>query len=245
MKHQNIILEICTAHIESALLAARAGADRLEFCGNLGEGGTTPSMGSVLTLLKETNIPVMVMIRPRGGNFIYTETEFTSMCRDIEILRETGISGIVFGLLNKHGEIDMAKCSKLLEIAGNIDTTFHRAFDATPDLQASLENLCTLGFKRVLTSGGQNTALEGKDNLARLVRQAAGRIVVMPGGGVRSHNITGLWQSTSANEFHMAPLKRSQSNPGMPAKFNQDDDNHMVDTVEIENTLREIKKLTQ
>lgn len=238
MKDQNIILEICTAHLEAALAAAFAGADRLEFCSNLGEGGTTPSLGSVRTLLSETGTPVMVMIRPRGGNFEYTEKEFASMCRDTELLRDTGISGIVFGILDRHGEVDMGRCSKLMEIAGSLDTTFHRAFDATSDLHSSLEKLCALGFRRVLTSGGRNTAGDGKEILGNLVKQAAGRIVVMPGGGVRSHNIADLWQHTTAVEFHMAPLRKSSPNAhGM--------DDYMVDTHEIEKTRVVLKNLIQ
>lgn len=213
MEGGRFILEAGCADLESALRAARAGADRIELFAGMAEGGTTPSAGIIRYVLENVGIPFRVMIRPRGGDFVYSEDEFRAMCADVDLVRQLGAGGIVVGCLTEERTIDVEKCRELKRRAGPMELTFHRAFDLTPDLNASLEILKELGFHRVLTAGGQATAWEGRETLRTLCRLAGSDIIVMPGGGVRASNLKALAEATGCTEFHMAPVIRRGVKP--------------------------------
>ena len=210
---KRVRLEVCIDSVESALAAERGGADRLELCTNLVEGGTTPSLGMVRAVLGATRLPVMVMIRPRGGHFHYNAQERDVMVRDVAALVQEPVAGIVVGPLTPDGAVDVECCRELLDAAGCVaggggtatrraSVTFHRAFDQVADPAGALETLVELGMHRVLTSGQCPTAPEGLANLSALVRQARDRIVVMPGCGVRGANVEQLVRATGACEVH-------------------------------------------
>lgn len=195
-------LEICAGSVQSAVAAQVGGAQRLELCQNLEQGGITPSFGLVQRVLGLVSIPVFVLIRPRPGNFCYSPDELAIMAADIAQCRALGCAGVVLGVLDGQGRVDIPRCQALVEAAGPLPVTFHRAFDACPDQARALEDVVTLGCQRILTSGGQATAEAGQAQLAALVAQAAGRISIMPGAGIRPHNIRALAASSGATEFH-------------------------------------------
>ena len=200
------LLEICAGSLVSALIAQTGGAHRIELCENLNLGGTTPSFGALSLVRQMVKIPVNVLIRPRGGNFMYSEFEISVMKMDIECCKMLGFDGVVFGTLNEDHTVNTEQCKQLLELAHPLSTTFHRAFDETPDPFKTLETLKELGFTRVLTSGAQPTAMEGKETLAKLVKMAGKEIIVMPGGGIRPENIKELSEYTLAREYHSAAM---------------------------------------
>lgn len=195
-------LEICAYSVTSAVQAERAGADRIELCAGLLEGGTTPSWGTIATAKRLLQIPVFPIIRPRGGDFCYDEFEFEVMCQDVAKAKALDADGVVIGILTEEGDIDQERMRILIELAKPMQVTCHRAFDMVRDPARALEQLIALGVDRVLTSGQANTAPEGVDAISRLVAQAAGRISIMPGSGVRPENIAQLQTLTGANEFH-------------------------------------------
>ncbi|WP_295771557.1 copper homeostasis protein CutC [uncultured Mucilaginibacter sp.] len=197
-----IKIEICAGSVNSALIAQQGGAYRVELCDNLKEGGTTPSYAQIAMARKLLNIKLYVIIRPRGGDFLYSDLEFEIMREDIKCCQEIGCDGVVFGLLKSDGHIDIKRCLKLKEAAGNMGLTFHRAFDRCKDPLAALEDIIDLGFERILTSGLEEDALTGARLISNLVKQAKGRISIMPGAGVRTSNLAQLIQLTGANEFH-------------------------------------------
>lgn len=197
-------IEVCSYNYQSALNAMQAGVHRIELCDNMYEGGTTPSYG-LITLLRETlDIDINVMIRPRGGDFFYDDFEFEVMKHDIEMCKQLRANGVVFGILKQDGSIDVERTSELRDIAGQMSVTFHRAFDMSADLSSSLDNLISTGIDRVLTSGGFNTALEGRDVIKELVTKSNGNIIIMPGSGINFENISYLKEFTGANEFHLS-----------------------------------------
>ena len=201
------ILEVCVDSLESAINAQVAGADRVELCCNLNEGGTTPSYGTIVTVRQNLEIEVYVMIRPRGSDFLYTDPEFDIMKRDIEVCGEAGADGIVIGMLQRDGNIDIDHTSKLIEIARPLRVTFHRAFDMCADPIKCLEDVISTGAERLLTSGQKKDALEGSDLIEKLVKQADNRIIIMPGGGINESNIIKIARVTGANEFHLTGRK--------------------------------------
>ena len=203
-----IALEICTDSVESCLEAQKAGATRVELCANLFEGGTTPSGGCITLARQNLNIGLHVLLRPRGGDFCYSELEFEVMQRDLEFIKKAGCDGIVLGLLKPDGQIDTARTAALIAAARPMSITFHRAFDMTPDPIAALEKLITLGIDRLLTSGQERTALEGSELINQLVHKAQGKIIIMPGGGITERNIARLRRETGASEFHMSARKK-------------------------------------
>lgn len=205
-------LEVCTSNFKSAIAALEGGAHRIELCENLIEGGTTPSLGMIRAVKKRLNLPVFVLIRPRGGNFCYTPDEFAIMQEDLHICREEGVEGVVFGALLPNGTIDTLACQGLLEAAKGMETTFHRAFDEVPNMEEAIEILVSLGFSRILTSGQKDTALAGVPNLAQLVRVARGRIGILPGGGISPENAVEILQKTGVKELH-ASLRRTITTP--------------------------------
>jgi copper homeostasis protein len=201
-------LEIAVFSIEAALDAFHAGADRVEFCENPLEGGTTPSYGSLVTLSMLTDKPVFPIIRPRGGDFLYTRNEFESMKSDVLMAKKLGFPGVVIGLLNTDGTIDTVRTRELVDLAGKeMEVTFHRAFDRCKDPFNALEEVIQTGCKRILTSGQVPNAADNLPFLKKLVEQANHRIKIMPGSGVRSNNIKEIIAITGASEMHSSARK--------------------------------------
>ncbi|MBY5959246.1 copper homeostasis protein CutC [Membranicola marinus] len=199
-----MIIEIAANSYESAQIASRAGADRIELCSNLELGGTTPSPGQLLCVKNNLDIPVHVLIRPRGGDFIYTSLELEEIIESIRFCRSIGIEGVVFGFLTPAGEVDVATTKKILSHAEGMDITFHRAFDMVTHQDKALETIISLGFDRILTSGGKQSTPEGIKQIAKLIEQADGRITIMPGGGITENNINDVIHFTGASEFHLS-----------------------------------------
>ncbi|MER9054891.1 copper homeostasis protein CutC [Mesorhizobium sp. M0213] len=201
------LIEICVEGIDGLLAAQAAGADRVELCASLIEGGVTPSFGTVRTALELATIPFHVIVRPRGGDFLYSEAEYRSMLADVGALADTGVAGVVIGCLNADGTIDEQRMSELVQAAGRLNVTCHRAFDMTRDPTEALETLIRCKVGRVLTSGQRDTALEGADLLADLVRQAGDRIIILGCGGLDPENIGKVRRKTGLSEMHFAALK--------------------------------------
>jgi copper homeostasis protein len=197
-------LEICVDSVQSALDAQKAGASRVELCDNLYEGGTTPSYGTIESARNNLEIGLHVLIRPRAGDFLYSDIEFDIMRRDVKICKECGADGIVIGILKKDGTIDVERTSELVELAHPMSVTFHRAFDMCADPSHGLEDIIGCGADRVLTSGHKNTAEEGLTLLRDLGAQAGNRIIIMPGSGINESNIERIAKITGANEFHLS-----------------------------------------
>lgn len=213
-------LEIIGFDIVSCSIAQAKGATRIELCANPEEGGTTPSFGMIEQAKKSCTIPIFPIIRPRGGDFLYNKLEFEAMKSDIKSCLSIGCEGVVIGLLNKDGSIDEERTGELVDLAGPMEVTFHRAFDRVSDPVVALEKIISIGCKRILTSGLSKTAIEGKLLLQQLIKQADNRITIMPGSGVRSSNVIELAQSTGAKAFHSSARKQLSSkmdymNPNM------------------------------
>lgn len=206
-----MVLEICANSIHSALAAQSAGAQRVELCENLGEGGTTPSFGTISLTRKRLNIDLYVLIRPRAGDFLYSDEEFEVMKTDIENCKKLNCDGVVIGILTKDGEIDVKRNQELVNLAKPMSVTFHRAFDRCKDPLNALEEVIQLGCDRILTSGLKNSAADATSLLKELVNQARGRIIIMPGAGVNSSNIKSLSEKTGAREFHSSAKKEQPS----------------------------------
>lgn len=203
MTGERVLVEVCVDSVASAIAAQRGGASRIELCSCLIEGGVTPSAGLIETVRAAVSIPVHVMIRPRGGDFCYDQHEFAGMQRDIAQAKKLGAKGIVFGILTTQGNVDSERTNQLAEQTRPLPVTFHRAFDMTSDLFGALEDLCSIGVNRVLTSGGEKTSLLGRERIAQLVRRAQGRIVIMPGSGIKPENARQLVAETGASEIHV------------------------------------------
>jgi copper homeostasis protein len=198
----NYKLEVIAFTIESCLVIERAGAHRIELCDNPGEGGTTPSYGFLKLAREKVNIDLYPMIRPRGGDFLYSDEEFELIKKDVLLCKELGCDGVVIGLLNADGTVNQKRSAELVELAYPLGVTFHRAFDRVRDGFEALETLIEIGCERVLTSGLKPNVTEGADMLEQLVKAADERIIIMPGSGVRSNNIAELAKQTGAVEFH-------------------------------------------
>ncbi|MBT2745331.1 MULTISPECIES: copper homeostasis protein CutC [unclassified Lysobacter] len=196
------LLEISANSLASALAAQAGGADRVELCENLRDGGTTPSYGTIAVARDRLRIPLYVLIRPRGGDFLYDENDLAAMRADVETCVRLGCDGVVIGALDADGAVDAGVCAELIAAAGALGVTFHRAFDAARDHGAALEAVIALGCERILTSGGAADAGQGADRIAALVAQAAGRIALMAGAGVTAHNIAALAQRAQVGELH-------------------------------------------
>jgi copper homeostasis protein len=198
-----VLVEACVDSVASAIAAQRGGAGRVELCDALFDGGTTPSAGMIAACKDAVSIPVFVMIRPRGGAFVYSDAERDVMRRDIRIARDIGADGMVIGGLLPNGQLDLALVKMLVEEAKGLPVTFHRAFDLTPDLGESLEVLAEAGVQRILTAGGTSTASDGATVLASLARRAGSRLTVLAGGGVREENVAALVWASGAREVHV------------------------------------------
>ena len=199
-------IEIACFNLESALIAQKAGADRVELCADMLVGGTTPIIETIQQARKHLTIDLYVMIRPRGGNFVCSEAEFEQMKLEIETIKKLGVNGFVFGILNKDKTINIEQNKALLELAKPFPCTFHRAFDAISDYEKAVEDVISCGFSTILTSGTFPNVMEGKEVLKQLVKQANNRIEIMPGGGLRSTNISALDEMVNANWYHSSAI---------------------------------------
>ncbi len=195
-------LEIACFNYESALIAQQGGADRVELCDSILEGGVTPNYETVVRVRKKLHIDLFVMIRPRGGNFIYSDVEFEQMKKDIQQIKLLGVNGFVFGILNEEGSVNRKQNKELVQLAAPLLCTFHRAFDVVNDLARSLEEVIDCKFSTLLTSGKKSTAVEGIENLVELTKLANGRITIMPGGGVRASNVSLIAEKTKTSFYH-------------------------------------------
>ena len=198
----SLVLEVCVESIDHAVAAERGGAHRIELCSELASGGITPRAGLMEAARHHLRLPVHVLIRPRAGDFLYSEYEFEIMERDIHMARQLGIDGIVLGMLDENGRVDITRTRKLVNLARPLPVTFHRAFDECQDMDACLEAVIQTGAARILTSAGQARASDGIAALAHLIRVAGDRIVVMPGGGVDVDNVHLILRRTAAREIH-------------------------------------------
>ncbi|HEX9605904.1 MAG TPA: copper homeostasis protein CutC [Gemmatimonadaceae bacterium] len=204
------LVEAAVETLDSALAAERAGADRIELCDNLSVGGTTPDAGLIAGIAERTRLPVFVLIRPRAGDFVYSDDEVDQMVRDTELSGRLGIAGIVTGVLTRRGRVDVERTRTLVKAAAGLPVTFHRAIDSAVDLPAALEEVIEAGASRVLTSGGAATAVESVDLIAALVGQARERITVIAGGGIREHNVRDVIARTGVREVHARLIDEGQ-----------------------------------
>ena len=196
------LLEISVEALESALAAERGGADRIELCRNLSVGGVTPDADLLRAVRAQVRIPIFSMVRPRAGDFVYSSAEFTEMKRSVVGAKESGMDGVVLGVLTKEHRVDVERTRELTELARPLPVTYHRAFDEIADLDQALEDVIQSGAKRILTSGGAKSALEGAATLAKLIEAAGERIAIVPGAGISSVNIAEVARRTRAREFH-------------------------------------------
>jgi copper homeostasis protein len=199
-------IEIASFNPESAMTAFKNGADRIELCDGLSQGGTTPDFEIVKQIRNKIDIPIFIMIRPRGGDFTYSDAEFEQMKSEVIMMKSLQVDGFVFGILDKNDEVDIERNKALVELAKPHPCTFHRAFDRTKDLENSLERVIECGFKTILTSGQKPNVSEGKENLKTLVELSNGRIEILVGGGLRSTNIQEIRGFTGAEYFHSSAI---------------------------------------
>lgn len=207
-----MVLEICVDSLESAMAAVRGGALRLEICSALSLGGITPSAGLVHRIRQQTDIELAVLLRPRSGDFVYTDFEFATIKEDILQAKKLGADSVVIGILDPDGHIDQERTKELVDLAKPLKVTFHRAFDMTPDPLSALEQVIACGVDRILTSGGSASAVDSLDTLIALCQKAKDRIVIMPGGGISAKNVAMIAIKTGASEFH-AGLKTKVPSP--------------------------------
>lgn len=244
-----MVLEIVVYNIESALKAQEGGADRIELCDNPGEGGTTPSFGIIESVRQNVNLDVYVMIRPRGGDFHYTNYEFHSMKRDIYQCQRISVDGIVFGILNADGTLDKKRCKELIDKARPLKVTCHRAFDMTRDPFEALEDCIEVGFDRILTSGHRTTAVLGADLIGELIKKANGRIAIMPGSGVNENTVEEIVLKTGAKEIHFSATAFRDSamqyrNPAIAGMGSEEGSEFKYRTVDPQR-VRAIRKLAE
>ncbi|KAF0142921.1 MAG: copper homeostasis protein cutC [Stygiobacter sp.] len=206
-----ILFEACVDSVESSVNAEAGGADRIELCADLLEGGITPSYAMIKLVPEKLKIPVNVIIRPRGGDFLYTDYEFEVMKKDIEFCKQAGVNGVVIGILNDDGTIDKTRTKELIEAAKPMSVTFHRAFDMTRDPEEALNTLIELGIDQLLTSGQEVDARKGIPTLKKLVELANNRIIIMPGGGVNEFNIKEVVEKTGVKEIHASAREKARS----------------------------------
>ena len=199
-----ILIEVCCGSVDDAVEAEKGHADRVELNSSLFLGGLTPSIGSIIEAKRRLKIPVMVMIRPRAGGFCYTQAEMAVMVNDVRLAVEYGTDGLVFGVLTSDGSIDIERCQQIIELCQGKETVFHRAFDVVPDPMKALDQLIELGFTRILTSGQQRTVTEGIELIKKLIARAGDKIEILPGGGIRHHNVQTIIEQTAARQVHLS-----------------------------------------
>jgi len=200
---EKVLVEVCVDSVESALAAERGGAARIELCSDLLEGGITPSAGLIATVRSKVSIGMHPIIRPRPGDFCYSDLEIEIMRRDIEAAKELGADGVVLGILDPHGNVDVERTRALVELARPLSVTFHRAFDMSSDLRRALDCVCQTGADRILTSGGEQTCLQGIEVIAALVKAADGRIAILAGGGIGHKDAPKIVERTRVREIHV------------------------------------------
>lgn len=200
-------LEICCGSIDDAIQAQAGGAQRVELCSALFLGGLTPSIGTMQYARQQLTVPIMAMVRPRGGGFCYTDAEFASLEHDAEALIASGADGLVFGILHEDGTVDVKRTRRMRELCGTKQSVFHRAFDVTSDPFHALDELVDLGITRILTSGQQDTVPEGADLIRRLIEHAKDRIEILPGGGIKPYNIAEVIARTGCRQVHLTAFK--------------------------------------
>ena len=242
-------IEIVVYNIESALRAQEGGADRIELCDNPGEGGTTPSYGVIEAVRQNVSLDVYVMIRPRGGDFHYTNYEFHTMKRDISQCQKISVDGVVFGILNPNGTIDKKRCKELIEKAKPLKVTCHRAFDMTRDPFEALEDCIEVGFDRILTAGQQAQAVKGAGLIGELIKKASGRIAIMPGSGVNENTVEEILKKSGATEIHFSATSSRESamtyrNPNIAGMGSDEGAEFKVRTVDPER-VRAMRKLAE
>lgn len=196
------LFEACVENYSQGKRAEEYGANRIELCDNLTQGGTTPSYGTIVLAKKNINIDINVIIRPRGGDFVYTEDEFEIMKKDIQVCKEIGINGVVFGILNKDNTLDFNRVKELVELARPLSVTFHMAFDKIKDKKQAMDKLISLEIDRILTTGGDISAFNNIESLKTLVNYADNRIIILPGGGITKDNYLELEKNIKFKEFH-------------------------------------------
>jgi copper homeostasis protein len=216
-------LEVIGFNIESCAIAQAAGAHRIELCDNPYDGGTTASHGFIKAARELLNIELFPIIRPRGGDFLFSDAEFKIMKTDVQLCKSLGCDGVVIGMLNADGSVDTLRCKQLVDLAYPLGVTFHRAFDRTNDPFKALEDIISIGCERILTSGQKPAALDAAPLINQLIQQAAGRIIIMPGSGVRSENIITLAKRTGAIEFHTSARIVAQSKMNFVIEAMQED----------------------
>ncbi|NMA95817.1 MAG: copper homeostasis protein CutC [Clostridiales bacterium] len=245
----DILVEICCGSFLDALEAEKAGADRIELNSSLFFGGLTPSAGTIAKVKEEVSIPCMVMIRPRGIGFCYTEEELSAMERDIDIALDLGADGFVFGVLNEDSTIDINACKRLIKRCGDREIMFHRAFDVVPNPIEALDIIIDLGFHRILTSGQAKNSYEGIAFLKQIIERSKGQIEILPGGGIRSHNVVEICERTGCTQVHLGPLRKvlersSLYNPEikfLPSELPREDSYEIVDREVVEEIVRLVK----
>lgn len=235
MEYRKYTIEIASADFATTKSAVDGGADRIELCADLYQGGTTPSYGAILKCREAFDVELFPIIRPRGGDFLYSDEEFAIMLQEIRLCKEVGCDGVVIGLLNSDGSIDLKRTTHLVKKAFPMEVTFHRAFDRCKDPFAALEELIEAGCQRILTSGQKPTAPEGVDLIAELVKAANERIVIMPGSGVRKENIKMLAKKTGAAEFHASLRSRVRGSMEFinPAFGEEDYTNPAINSLDV------------
>jgi copper homeostasis protein len=211
MLPMSYIIEIATSDFSTTQSAVDGGADRIELCANLAEGGTTPSFASIKKCRESFSVELYPIIRPRGGDFLYTKDEYEIMLKEVILCRQLGCDGVVIGLLNMDGSIDVARTANLVEAAYPLGVTFHRAFDRCTEPFEAMEQIIEIGCERILTSGQQPTVNEGVELIADLKKAADNRIIIMPGSGVRADNIKMLAEKTGCTEFHSSLRSKEKS----------------------------------
>jgi len=230
------MFEVCATNLPSVLAAERGGAQRIELCSALDVGGLSPSIGLIRAAVQSVRIPVYVLIRPREGDFCYTDAELAVMLADIRACREAGAAGLVIGALQADGQLHLEQLAALRKAAGPLPVTCHRAFDFTPDPWAALDQLVDLNIQRVLSSGQAETAFAGRFLLQKMVQHAAGRLIVMPGAGITAANIAAVVEVSGAQEFHFTAKKKVQSSstvglPGLENSYWQSDEALIRETI--------------
>lgn len=235
MPGKKYIIEIATSDFSTTKSAFEAGADRIELCANLAEGGTTPSYGTIKQCRESFDVPLYPMIRPRGGDFLYTKEEFELMKKDIRLCKELGCEGVVIGLLNRDGHIDSIRTAALVGIAYPMGVTFHRAFDRCKEPFEALEQLIDSGCERILTSGQKPSVADGVDLVAKLNKLADERIIIMPGSGLRKENIKMIEERTGCKEFHTSLRRKQKSSMEFihPA-FAHSEESYMNNVIAVE-----------
>ena len=243
--NKGLILEVCVDSVESAAAAEQGGAHRVELCSSLFDGGVTPSAGLIATVRQTVSIGLHVMIRPRGGDFCYSDDEFQIMQRDILMAKQLGADGVALGILDLDGKVEVDRTRQLVDLAAPLKVTYHRAFDMSSDLFASLRDLQTIGVHCVLTSGGKQSAAEGADTLKRLVEAASDTIAIMAGCGIEDHNVSTLIERTGVREIHASlkspipsPMRYRNDRISMGAERGREYQRFVVDHQKVQRLLQ-------